>query len=367
MTTLPKVIDDDSQAITAELIAAYEAMTGKTLYPAQVERLLIDLVAYRETLLRSAMNDAARQNLVAFARAPMLDYLGELVGVYRLAAQSARTIVRITFAAPLATVLLIPAGIRLQTASGVQFQLQAEKLVPAGSLFADVSVMALEAGIAGNGYLAGQVNQLIDGIGVTVASVANLSVTSAGAEDEQDDRLRESIKLAPESFSVAGSRLAYRQHAMRAHQDIVEVAVLSSTPGTIQLYPLVKTGLPTAAILSAVSAQCSHEKVRPLSDTVQVLTPTERSYSLSARLTLYSNADATSVLANAQQQANLFVATQSAALGRDIVPTQIVSVLSVPGVYQVALLAPVALLTVGDAEWAHCISVDIQLAGVSDG
>lgn len=83
MSTL-QVIDDDAGAIRAEIAAAYEAATGKTLYPAQIESLLIDLIAYRETLIRAAINDAARQNLVRFARAPMLDYLGELVGIARL-------------------------------------------------------------------------------------------------------------------------------------------------------------------------------------------------------------------------------------------------------------------------------------------
>lgn len=79
-----KVIADDASAIRAEIAAAYEAATGKTLYQAQVESLLVDLIAYRETLIRAAINDTARQNLVRFARAPMLDYLGELVGVARL-------------------------------------------------------------------------------------------------------------------------------------------------------------------------------------------------------------------------------------------------------------------------------------------
>ncbi|MCV4640052.1 baseplate J/gp47 family protein, partial [Escherichia coli] len=74
-----------------EMIAKYEADTGKTLYPAQAERLLIDLWAYREMLVRVAVQEAAKQNLVAFAREPMIDYLGELVGVYRLAAQPATT------------------------------------------------------------------------------------------------------------------------------------------------------------------------------------------------------------------------------------------------------------------------------------
>lgn len=82
----PDFIARDPAAITAEIIAQYEQLSGKTLYPAQVERLLIDLLAYRETLIRIGIQEAAKQNLVAFAHAPMLDYLGQLVGVTRLPA-----------------------------------------------------------------------------------------------------------------------------------------------------------------------------------------------------------------------------------------------------------------------------------------
>ena len=59
--------------------------------------------------------------------------------------------------------------------------------------------------------------------------------------------------------------------------------------------------------------------------------------------------------------------TQSAALGRDIVPSQIVAALSVTGVYRVDLVAPVATLEVGENGWAHCTAIDVQLAGNSDG
>ncbi|XLM22137.1 baseplate protein, partial [Chromobacterium piscinae] len=85
----PDFIPRDPAAITAEIIAQYEQISGKTLYPAQVERLLIDVIAYRETLVRIGIQEAAKQNLVAYARAPMLDYLGQLVGVTRLPAQPA--------------------------------------------------------------------------------------------------------------------------------------------------------------------------------------------------------------------------------------------------------------------------------------
>ncbi len=367
MSVLPQFVADDSQVITQELISVYEAMTGKTLYPGQVERLLIDLIAYRETLVRTAINDTARQNLVAFSRAPMLDYLGELVGVYRLGAQYARATVRLTFASPLATMLAIPAGTRTETASGIQFQSMTDTLVTANSVAVDIAMVAVEAGVTGNGYLAGQVNAMVDELDVEVDSVANLSVTVAGADEESDDRLRERIKLAPEGFSVAGSRLAYRHHAMSAHQDIVDVAVLSPAPGEVRLHPLTSEGLPSAVILDAVAAVCSNERVRPLSDIVAVLPPVEVAYALSARLTVYRTYDANTVLEEAKARAATFAAVQAAALGRDIVPSQIVAALSVPGVYRLDLLSPLVTLEVGESGWAHCTMIDLQLLGGSDG
>ena len=44
----PDFIDRDPAQITSEMIAQYEDASGKKLYPAQAERLLIDLFAYRE-------------------------------------------------------------------------------------------------------------------------------------------------------------------------------------------------------------------------------------------------------------------------------------------------------------------------------
>lgn len=382
MSDLPKFIPDDPTVVTQELISAYEAMTGKTLYPAHVDRLLIDLIAYRESVTRAAINDTGRQNLVAFARAPMLDYLGELVGVSRLPAQSTRCTVRLTFTEALASSLAIPAETRVETGSGVQFHTEAQIIVPAAATCADLAVVAVEPGAAANGYLPGQLNALVDDVGVDVAAVANLGVTLGGADEETDDRLRDRIRLAPESFTVAGSRLAYRHHALRAHQDIVDVAVVgpqlviqngqlvsqNGVPaGVVRLFPLVKSGLPGAAILAAVTATCSADKTRPMTDLVEVLPPVEYPYAIRARLTLFTSADASTTLDAAHDAAAAYALTQSAALGRDPVPSQIVAVLSVPGVYQVELLAPMQALAVPPEGWAHCTGISVELAGGTNG
>src|SRR5579885_1239083 len=84
----------DVNAIVKDMIAEYEAIAGRSLQPAQVERLFINFAAYRESLVRQAIQYTGEQNLIAFARYPMLDSLGALLGVTRLASQPANTIIQ---------------------------------------------------------------------------------------------------------------------------------------------------------------------------------------------------------------------------------------------------------------------------------
>ncbi|MGL5632239.1 MAG: baseplate assembly protein, partial [Azovibrio sp.] len=310
------------------------------------------------------------QNLVAFARAPMLDYLGELVGVTRLPAQPARTTIRYTLSAPRDTGLLIPAGSRVENGGGtISFATETDAVLPAGQLSIDITALCENTGIAGNGWQPGQINTLVDELqgtsGIEVA-LSNTDITSGGFDQEDDDRLRERIKLAPEAFSTAGSREAYRFHALKAHQSIIDVAVIPRAPVTIQLYPLLTTGLPDANILSLVKATCSADRVRPLTDEVEVLPPTPVDYSIEAQLTLYATTDSTVTLASAQAAANAFVQGRAAGLGRDVVPSQIIAALSVPGVYQVQLQSPTVMTLAGN-EWANCTGIKLGIAGIAHG
>lgn len=50
----PNFIDRDPQAIAAEIVALYEQRTGKTLYPAQAERILVDAGLSGRTSRRNA-------------------------------------------------------------------------------------------------------------------------------------------------------------------------------------------------------------------------------------------------------------------------------------------------------------------------
>lgn len=395
----PNFIDRDQKKITAEIIAEYEKKTGKVLYPAQVERLLIDIIAYRETIVRIGIQEAAKQNLVAFARAPMLDYLGELVGVTRLAAKPAKTMVSFTLSKPSDCSILIPSGTRVAGGAGnIVFATDEHAILRIGQTSIEIMATCKEVGISGNNWAIGQINQLLDELMPVCEEVVmiegdetklhtnqmldtsnefechavNISVSTGGVEAEDDDRLRARIKLAPESFSNAGSREAYRFHAKTAHQDIIDVAVISPSPGIVEIYPLVRTGLPDNTLLQLVATVCSGNRVRPLTDCVKVLAPVVVDYTIDAELILLKDADFSKTKTLAHQAIDAYIAECSAKLGQDIVPSQIIACLQVDGVYQVRLKTP-DLISLKEQEWARCIDArgninkHIQFTILNDG
>ncbi|WP_341768837.1 baseplate J/gp47 family protein, partial [Escherichia coli] len=98
--------------------------------------------------------------------------------------------------------------------------------------------------------------------------------------------------------------------------------------------------LPDSSILTLLESFCSDEKVRRLTDPVRAKTPVEVDYTIEARITIYRDQDARLVKDKANSAIQNWVASRTATLGRDIVPSQIISVLSVSGVYQVELVTP---------------------------
>lgn len=365
----PNYIDRDPAAITAAIIDQYEGLTGKTLYPAQVERLLVDVLAYRETLVRIGIQEAAKQNLLYYARAPMLDYLGELMGVSRLPAASAQAPMLFTLSASRPAPLIIPAGTQVSAGpgqAGSRFITNDDLTIAAGETTGTVWATAVTPGVAGNLFEPGQINVLDTDLGVATLSVANSAASAGGADAEEDDRLRLRIHLAPESYTTAGSVGAYRYHALSAHPSLVDVAVVSPSPGLVRIYPLCDTGLPDAGILALVAAACSGDTVRPLCDTVEVLTPVQRSYRVVGRLTVYNDVDNAAVLAAAQLSLAAYTAAQAARLGRNISEAALMAALLVSGVQAVNLASSTGALYLSPWEWAVCTVAEVSLASISD-
>ncbi|HWJ41279.1 MAG TPA: baseplate J/gp47 family protein [Candidatus Limnocylindrales bacterium] len=363
----------DPNLILADMIAEFEAASGRTLQPAQVERLLINLYAYRESLVRNAIQYAAAQNLLAFASFPMLDYLGQLLSVTRLASQPAVTTLQFTLNAALTVPFTIPTGTLVGTSDGqFAFATSTTIIIAAGATIASVAAAATAPGAGANGYLAGQISVQLNP-NALIASVTNTSTTTGGSAPETDDHLRTRIQAAPNQFSVAGPIGAYRFFAIGADPSIVDAQIVSPSPGSVNVYVLTgpvtqqpspapnSAGVANSALLAKVAAVLNADTMRPLTDNVNVLAVTEVDYQISATVTLYSDADPTATIVAATTAVRELALELAAKIQRDIVPSQIIAALSVAGVYGVTLTSP-TLTTLAPGQWANCTTIALTTA-----
>jgi len=361
----PSFIERDAASVTSEMVSQAEAMLGRTLYPAQPERVEIDMVAYREMLLRIGIQAAAKQNLLAYATGDNLDHLAAFYNVARLPAAAARATLQFSVKTVRPAAVPIPAGTQVQTKDGkYSFATSAQVTLAAGELTVTATGVATTPGIGANGYLPGEIANLVDS--VDVDAVGNTTTSYGGLAAEDDDRLRTRTQLATEAFSTCGPAGAYRFWALTAHQGIVDVAVVSPDPGVVRVHPLMADGLPGSEVLALVAAMLLDDTRRPLTDLVQVLPPVVRDYAIHVGVSVEDGYDAASVLAAAKSALASYAAGRAARLGRDIVPAQVISAAAVAGVHDVSVITP-GLLVLGAAEWAHCTGVTVDLAGVVDG
>lgn len=362
----PQFIDIDKDQIIDELVADYELATGKKLQPGQVEQLLINAFAYREYLLRTAIQQTAEQNLVSFANAPALDFLGELLGVFRLPPSFAGTVIRFTLVDG-HNGLTIPEGLRVQSLDGqAVFVTTEEKYVAQDVLTVDVKAQCNAEGLSGNGYAPDQVSVILDPQPY-LTGATNLTETGGGANEESDEELRERIRLAPSQFSTAGPDGAYKFFAKSAHPSIIDVAVTSPLPGDVHIYPLLIGGeSPSQDVIDAVYATCNDEKVRPLTDSVYVYPPLVENYNIEISLKLLTDTVATPVINKVNANLQAYADKRKMTMGLDVVLSQIIGQASIDGVYSVEVISPASNIVVPPDTHAVCGDITVNLTGYSD-
>ena len=186
MTQLPEpnFIERNPDTITNEWIKLYEEKSGKTLQPAQIERLMIDVAAYRETVLRIDIQETAKQNLLSYANLENLEHIGEPLGVTKLLAKASITTIRFSIDETVDFDITIPKGTEIETKDGLFiFQTDEEVFLPSGSLFVDVKASCETKGATSNNYAIGSINNLLTPLSF-VTDVANISISSGGVDDE---------------------------------------------------------------------------------------------------------------------------------------------------------------------------------------
>lgn len=367
LSSLPDVnfLETNPDTIQNEIITAYESLSGKKLYPADPVRLFLLTLANLIIQQRVLMNMTAKQNLLRYASGSMLDHLGTRVETIRMPAQPAKATVRFTLSAPQQTTVYIPVGTRVSPDGSLFFAATAQGQIASGSTYADIVCTCTQAGTAGNGFIPGQINLIVDPLPY-LDHVTNTTTSAGGLDVEADDHYRDRIYEAPESFSVAGPEGAYIFWAKAADPGIIDVAVDSPSPGVVDIRPLMTGGaVPDQSVLDAVLAKCSDKRVRPLTDHVQTNAPGQITFSVNVSYWIAKEDEANVVAIQAGVNAAVedYKLWQKSKLGRDINPSELIRRMTNAGAKRVTVTQPV-FTTVGALNVASDTSTTVTFGGV---
>ena len=239
--------------------------------------------------------------------------------------------------------------------------------VPAGALFVDAVAQSALAGATSTGLVPGQINCLVDPLPY-IAEVVNTTPSSDGADVEDDERLRERIRIAPESYTVAGSSGEYEARVLEVSAEISAVSVHSPEPGVVDVRFVLTGGeLPDAAVIAQVEEALSAETVRPLTDTLLVAAPDVVEYAVAGFWYIHRSDAAllAGITAAVEAAVERYRVWQRSKPGRDIVPSRLISLVQQAGAKRVELSLPV-FTALTATQIARETEINLQFGGVED-
>jgi phage-related baseplate assembly protein len=369
--TYPEIefVETDTETIESNLIALYEEMTDRTVYPASPERLFIAWMTAVVIQQRVLINDTAKKNVPRYAKDELLDSLAELFrDTERLTAGYATAPFRCYISTALQQAVIIPAGTRITVDGEIIFATTDALVIPAGQTYGDVNGKCQTAGTVGNGFTPGQVKQIVD-VYDYYLKVENTATTSGGSEEEDDDSYYERMRESMESYSTAGPTGAYQYYAKSVSSAISDVAATTPAPGSVDIRILLENGeQATEALLEEVRQAVSADNVRPLTDYVTVSVPDADL--LDIDLTYYiprlSSSSASVIDAAVITAVEEYKKWQTAKMGRDINPSYLMGLLMNTGIKRADIRKPV-FAAVAETHVAKVNTQTVVNGGVEDG
>lgn len=356
----------DTDQLAGELQEAYETLLGRTLSPADPERLrllwFVSIIAQE----RSRRNIMAMRNLPRYATGDYLDSLAELFyDVQRLPASPASVTMLFTLSEAQDKDLTIIEGTEITNASGtVTFATVEDLVISAGKTSGTVLAECEEAGEVGNGYASGKLNVVIDMV-AWLESAENIDESNGGAEEESDDSLYERMKDSLEAYSTAGTSGAYEYHARSFNARIEDVVTASSVPGRAEIYFLLSDGeIPDDNTVQEMQDYLSSDEIRPLTDLVIVRAPEAVTYKV--ELIWYSekgsNDDIDAIGKSVQEAVTNYITWQSRKIGRKINPSKLTALVVAAGAAAVDISEPKAR-SLDTVQVGQCESVSVTYGG----
>lgn len=363
-------IQTDTNKIQQRILALYTEITGRTVQKSDPAYLFLATISNAFAQMANAFDQGAKQNLLTYATGDYLDHLGVFVNTPRLQAKGAKTILQFNLTESQSGVYVIPKGTRV-TDGSVVFATDELAQIQIGATTIEVNATSQTVGEESNGLAIGSINQIVDPLPF-LNSVFNTTVTSGGSNIEDDEAYAARIRLAPASFSVAGPTDAYVYHALSYNSSIIDVSVygLEDTPGIVYIHPLLVSGeIPDDGFISSLKEYLNDEKIRPLTDFLQVSAPKSIDYEIN--LSWYLDKEDLNKITQITEQVSKAVEDyrlwQQSKIGRDLNPDVLIEYLRKAGVKRTVITSP-SYKKINQDEVAQCLSenVTISYAGFED-
>lgn len=223
-------IETDAKKVSDTILEELENGVNEPLYAGDERRIYGEALAQVVVTVYNTVNDACRQRMLRYARGAALDALGENRDVERRNPTPATTTLRFGVSDPVASNIIIPAGLRVTGDFVHYFVTDATVVLYAGSLSVEVTATAENGGEEYNDIAPGGIGKIVDVSEVPLIDyVTNIDTTSGGGDEEGDEPYRERIREAENRLSTAGPAQAYKYWALAANPLVSDAVVKSET------------------------------------------------------------------------------------------------------------------------------------------
>lgn len=180
-------------------------------------------------------------------------------------------------------------------------------------------------------------------------------------ENETDDELRTRTQAKIVGWSSAGSREAYKFHALNSDSRVKEANADSPEPGLVRISILSKEngGVVSDDLLESVNNYMQRDDIRMLTDTVEVVTCNLIEVDVKAKIILMSSTPQEFLSTIKTSFKNAFA--KIASMGVSISRSWIISNLFLDGVKDVELVSPISDIAVSETECARLLDVELNV------
>ena len=255
-------VPTDVGTIEDDMTARLEELTGQKVRQGSPEGQMLHWMAQIISQERVMTNYAANQNIPSRAEGENLDALGELFfGETRPEATASVCTVRFFISEAQEFSVTVPAGTRVtDEGNSLTWESVEDLVIGPGSTHADGKARCQTTGTAGNGYVPGQINTVVD-LYDYCSGAQNLTKTEGGTDRASDEDYYQILQGSMTGHSAAGTRGAYAYAAKQVSTEIGDVVVTSPEACQVTIYVLMQDGKPAGEEMkAAVLAVCGTKR-----------------------------------------------------------------------------------------------------------